>query len=139
MDKKTSIIVGVVIFFGFGFVSSSVVAAKKSSRTLVAYAEYPLASDQWYINTNISDAGRGTLSVAGRAFCRIKPGPENWKITLVRADGKVAEAKVETSLAFKYGFPFVGLSISAPEGYNAGLHIEELSSSTPHQAEFTCK
>lgn len=132
MTKKTSIIVGVAIFFCIGFLSSSVVAAKKSSRTLVAYAEYPLATDQWQIN--------GKTVAVGRALCLPKPGGESWRVTLVRVDGTRAEASVSTKVGLSYGFPFVGMVVSDQlPGYNAGLHIEELSSSTLHQAEFTCK
>lgn len=132
MTKKTSIIIGVAICFGFGFVSSSIAALKKSSRTLVAYAEYPLATDQWQIN--------GKTVAIGRAFCLPKPANESWRVALVRIDGTRAEASVTTKFGLNYGFPFTGIVVSDPlPGYNAGLHIEKLSSSTLHQAEFTCK
>lgn len=137
MKTKTGFIIGALILGIGGFMASSMVAAKKSPLKVVAYAEYPLANDQWYVNTQ--PEGTGKVVAIGRGLCLPKPYGEDWKITLVRADGTKAESTVRSNIALSHGFPFVGLSVSAPGGYNAGLHIEELSSSTLHQAEFSCK
>lgn len=137
MRTTTAFIIGIVIFASIGFVTSSILAAKKSPRTIVAYAEYPLATDQWYVNDKLDGAGK--VVAIGRGMCTSKPYGEDWKISLVRADGTKAEAFVRTTVSLEHAFPFVGLDITAPAGYNAGLHVEELSSSTQHQGEFSCK
>lgn len=132
MGKKIPLIIGAVVLFGIGFISSSVVAAKKAPRTVVVFAEYPLATDQWSVN--------GKIAAAGRALCAHKPSAEDWHVQLVRADGTKAELTIKTSVSVGHGFPFVGIeSVDPLPGYNAGLHAEELSSSTAHQSEFSCQ
>lgn len=135
MRTRIPFFIGIAILCAFGFVSSSVVAAKKTMRTIAVYAQYPLASDRWYLN-NTTD-GDGQLVVVGRGFCR-KISRGEWKITLRRADGTSGEALVRTGFSFTYPFPFVGINVSVPDGFNAGVHVEEVSSSTPHLTEFSC-
>lgn len=132
MKQKTSFFIGVILLFGIGFLSSSIIAAKKSPFTVAVFAQYPLANDQWFINGKVAGAGRG--------LCKSKAWGEDWRVQLSRADGTKAELTIATEIGLRYGFPFVGISVKDPlPGYNAGLHAEELTSSTLHQNEFSCQ
>ncbi len=117
----------IIVFFGI-----MVWSVRSRTSTIIASAEYPLAGDQWYIN--------GQIQTVGRGFCKNKPLHETWYLELVRPDGTKAQAIIKPAFSLGAGFPFFEEKFDGfLPGYNAGLSVGELTSTSPHSTEFSCQ